>query len=135
MSTFGFIAHAHALSPSANQPPTTGGKSQELGGESPRTATGNTYSIFTTKNYGDAEMHWFWMVLVCVLLLFAWWKLRRFCQCQGPAKEERNAKREAKWHKHQLDNIEKRIEKYESCLLYTSPSPRDGLLSRMPPSA
>ena len=24
---------------------------------------------------------------------------------------------------------------YESCLLYTSPSPRDGLLSRMPSSA
>ena len=26
-------------------------------------------------------------------------------------------------------------EKYKSCLLYTSPSPRDGLLSRMPSSA
>ena len=25
--------------------------------------------------------------------------------------------------------------KYEDCLLYTSPSPRDGLLSRMPSSA
>ena len=49
-------------------------------------------------------MHWFWMVLVCVLLLFAYWKLRRFCQCPGPSKEE---------HKHQLDNIERQIEKYE----------------------
>ena len=29
----------------------------------------------------------------------------------------------------------KNIEKYTSCLLYTSPSPRDGLLSRMPSSA
>ena len=27
------------------------------------------------------------------------------------------------------------IEKYKDCLLYTSPSPRDGLLSRMPSSA
>ena len=27
------------------------------------------------------------------------------------------------------------IKKYYSCLLYTSPSPRDGLLSRMPSSA
>ena len=27
------------------------------------------------------------------------------------------------------------FEKYPSCLLYTSPSPRDGLLSRMPSSA
>ena len=27
------------------------------------------------------------------------------------------------------------INKFEGCLLYTSPSPRDGLLSRMPSSA
>ena len=27
------------------------------------------------------------------------------------------------------------LEKYRNCLLYTSPSPRDGLLSRMPSSA
>ena len=64
MSTIGFIAHA--LSPS-----TPSESKQELGGEKPRTATGNTYSIFTQKNYGDNEMHWFWMVLVCVLLVFA----------------------------------------------------------------
>ena len=58
-------------------------------------------------------MHWFWMVLACVLLLFAYWKLRRFCKCPGPSHEDRRAKREAKRHKHQLDNIEKQIEKYE----------------------
>ena len=58
-------------------------------------------------------MHWFWMVLICVLLAFAYWKLRRFCRCPGPSKEDRRAKREARWHKHQLDNIEKQIEKYE----------------------
>ena len=29
----------------------------------------------------------------------------------------------------------KKIDKEWSCLLYTSPSPRDGLLSRMPSSA
>ena len=27
------------------------------------------------------------------------------------------------------------LEKYKDCLLYTSPSPRDGILSRMPSSA
>ena len=27
------------------------------------------------------------------------------------------------------------LDEYNSCLLYTSPSPRDGLLSRMPSSA
>ena len=32
-----------------------------------------------------------------------------------------------------VDNMEKY--KYLFCLLYTSPSPRDGLLSRMPSSA
>ena len=34
-------------------------------------------------------------------------------------------------------NIKKRLNenKYQLCLLYTSPSPRDGLLSRMPSSA
>ena len=31
--------------------------------------------------------------------------------------------------------IDNNIECYNSCLLYTSPSPRDGLLSRMPSSA
>ena len=58
-------------------------------------------------------MHWFWMVLVCVLLLFAYWKLRRFCRCPGPSKEDRRARKEAKWHKHQLDETEKQSEKYE----------------------
>ena len=29
----------------------------------------------------------------------------------------------------------RRLELYKDCLLYTSPSPRDGLLSRMPSSA
>ena len=31
--------------------------------------------------------------------------------------------------------VTKKIKKYRVCLLYTSPSPRDGLLSRMPSSA
>ena len=30
---------------------------------------------------------------------------------------------------------QKMLDLYNSCLLYTSPSPRDGLLSRMPSSA
>ncbi len=33
------------------------------------------------------------------------------------------------------DNANSEAEKIISCLLYTSPSPRDGLLSRMPSSA
>ena len=33
------------------------------------------------------------------------------------------------------DSLAQLIEWHEPCLLYTSPSPRDGLLSRMPSSA
>ena len=44
------------------------------------------------------------------------------------------------WHLYIIDdnssdNSEKIIDKFSNCLLYTSPSPRDGLLSRMPSSA
>ena len=69
-STIAFVAHALRLSTTLDSPSALG-KSQEA----PRTVTGNSYSIFMTKNYGDNEMHWFWMVLVCALLLFARWKL------------------------------------------------------------
>ena len=34
-----------------------------------------------------------------------------------------------------LTKMLKHMDKLEACLLYTSPSPRDGLLSRMPSSA
>ena len=34
-----------------------------------------------------------------------------------------------------LDFFEINFQTYRDCLLYTSPSPRDGLLSRMPSSA
>ena len=36
---------------------------------------------------------------------------------------------------HLIENDQKNEAKYKACLLYTSPSPRDGLLSRMPSSA
>ena len=35
----------------------------------------------------------------------------------------------------EYDNMTKSFYEHYSCLLYTSPSPRDGLLSRMPSSA
>ena len=35
----------------------------------------------------------------------------------------------------QICSIQKKIKQVKDCLLYTSPSPRDGLLSRMPSSA
>ena len=34
-----------------------------------------------------------------------------------------------------IENLSKHIKQFKNCLLYTSPSPRDGLLSRMPSSA
>ena len=36
------------------------------------------------------------------------------------------------WRFHQIHHADERL---DTCLLYTSPSPRDGLLSRMPSSA
>ena len=61
--------------------------------------------MFTTKNYGDNEMHWFWTVLICALL--------RFCGCPGPSKEDRKNKRQAKWNRRQLEEIEEKINQYE----------------------
>ena len=43
------------------------------------------------------------------------------------------AEDDAKWALEALINTEEDL--FEICLLYTSPSPRDGLLSRMPSSA
>ena len=37
--------------------------------------------------------------------------------------------------RNRMDGSEKRVEKRAGCLLYTSPSPRDATLSRMPSSA
>ena len=34
-----------------------------------------------------------------------------------------------------IEELEENYQKFKNCLLYTSPSPRDGLLSRMPSSA
>ena len=75
--------------------------------------TGNSYSIFNTKNYGDNEMHWFWMVLICALQLFVWCKLRRYCKCPGLSKQDRKNKRQAKWNRRQLEEIEEKISRYE----------------------
>ena len=43
--------------------------------------------------------------------------------------------RSAKMHDMELPESVKVIARAGACLLYTSPSPRDGLLSRMPSSA
>ena len=41
---------------------------------------------------------------------------------------------EPNWEEH-CDNLFQKLSAIKGCLLYTSPSPRDGLLSRMPSSA
>ena len=38
-------------------------------------------------------------------------------------------------HPIRIEEVDKIIQSEKACLLYTSPSPRDGLLSRMPSSA
>ena len=37
--------------------------------------------------------------------------------------------------RRQIRELKRELDQYDNCLLYTSPSPRDGLLSRMPSSA
>src|SRR5665647_3928328 len=61
--------------------------------------------------------------------LFVIIKITEFLQAQsGTHQHDRNYKYLCCWHKgHQQKSC--------YCLLYTSPSPRDGLLSRMPSSA
>ena len=72
LSTIAFAAHALRPSMTSDNP-----QNKERSQGSPQAVTGNSYSIFTTKNYGDNEMHWFWMVLICALLLFVWWGHQR----------------------------------------------------------
>ena len=50
-------------------------------------------------------------------------------------KAKRQGTKRGKQFVKQPKGIAKKTAKYRSCLLYTSPSPRDGLLSRMPSSA
>ena len=58
-------------------------------------------------------MHWFWMVLICALFLFVWWKLRHYCKSPGPSKEDRQNKKQVKWNRRQLEEIEEKISRYE----------------------
>ena len=59
-----------------------------------------------------------------VIIISSWIK---YCSsCAGQMKILKKAKNDGKLKDINFDNI---------CLLYTSPSPRDGLLSRMPSSA
>ena len=48
---------------------------------------------------------------------------------------EKKASSTGGWFSSTQSKREEAIELYKDCLLYTSPSPRDGLLSRMPSSA
>ena len=50
-------------------------------------------------------------------------------------KEVKYLKDRLEFYLIQLDTLKSENRSLRSCLLYTSPSPRDGLLSRMPSSA
>ena len=49
--------------------------------------------------------------------------------------KEANEKKESDKLQKEMAEIEAKAAEAYACLLYTSPSPRDGLLSRMPSSA
>ena len=49
--------------------------------------TRNSYSLFKTNNYGGNKMHWFWMILISLVILYAWWKFRKHFSCPGLSKK------------------------------------------------
>ena len=53
---------------------------------------------------------------------------------EDAAIEQHNQDMQARWEQLTRDVQRRRVQAFD-CLLYTSPSPRDGLLSRMPSSA
>ena len=55
----------------------------------------------------------------------------------GEERAEAEVERERKVERleRKVERLEHKVERLKGCLLYTSPSPRDGLLSRMPSSA
>ena len=55
--------------------------------------------------------------------------------CKGFTPSEDLKKKEAAMHESKKAYDNQLSEVMKTCLLYTSPSPRDGLLSRMPSSA
>ena len=62
-------------------------------------------------------------------VMVEWWVTKSMVTCSTPLKRKDNFKPDPLLPEHT------NIAKDYVCLLYTSPSPRDGLLSRMPSSA
>ena len=77
------------------------------------------------KLYGDAELHWIVLMTNNVTDRYYQWPLTQ-PQFQEHLEDKYGAGNEDSVHHY---------ENTQACLLYTSPSPRDGLLSRMPSSA
>ena len=50
-------------------------------------------------------------------------------------KREREWKKDKVLHRKEISRLERDLKKVTNCLLYTSPSPRDRYISRMPSSA
>ena len=61
--------------------------------------------------------------------------IRIIKEAQADKERTQSARQELTDFKNQIEDIEKKNKEDEICLLYTSPSPRDGFLSRMPSSA
>lgn len=49
-------------------------------------------------------------------ILYALWKIRKHCSCPGLNKKERKQKKQMKWNKRQLQEIETKISRYEKKL-------------------
>ena len=73
LSTIGLAVHIFLPSKPTKQQNKDVGQEQQA----PNIETGNTYSLFTIKNYRTNAMHWFWMIVNSVLFLHVWWKVRK----------------------------------------------------------
>ena len=59
----------------------------------------------------------------------------RYLRSEGEPTDRRTVRQTIAWIRDEFAAAAQREDRPGTCLLYTSPSPRDGLLSRMPSSA
>ena len=58
-----------------------------------------------TKNYGSNTMHWFWRVVISILLLCIWWKIRRYLSCPKSQQARKKTETADEWNQRQLEKM------------------------------
>ena len=86
MSTIGVIAHT--LLPLNDRPAKEHALQISDDGMPQTVQTRKSYLHFKTNNYRASKMHWFWMVLISLIILYAWWKICKHFSCPGLNKKK-----------------------------------------------